>query len=113
LTIPCRNNNSGFIRVLTARHCRVNTDNNALQILRGYLNSIRVNLRPMPQSAAIVGTAGAKDSVGIVWVDICRWRLSLDYVCAQWLAGEQGGLTPNGAYKPSHKCLNKIKQQPR
>jgi Family of unknown function (DUF6632) len=43
-----------------------------------------------------VARAGAKNSVGIVWIDICRWRLSLDYVCAQWLAGEQEDSLPMG-----------------
>jgi hypothetical protein len=44
-----------------------------------------------------VSTAGTKNSVGIVWIDIYGCHLSLDYVCAQWLANEQGGFSADGS----------------
>ena len=43
-----------------------------------------------------MATAGAKNSVGIVWIDICRWRLSVDYICAQWLAANKEDSLPMG-----------------
>jgi hypothetical protein len=31
---------------------------------------------------------GAKNSIGIVGIALCGWRLSVDDVCTEWLASE-------------------------